>query len=213
MVDGNILTCTGPAPVKGLTELCFLLKYEVCLLTDHFVVVSSKNQPQTKGFGLHDNNQNDDLSLVDLSLVDFIVPWCRPTRSIPQPIKMRVPPPPVDLCVWSVGADSASFRSTLPRKQQSLRKQEMDAILLRQQQLEETNRQLCDRAGQRRSLRELDISQAKYKELQALPDDKLSIPQYVAVSVGRTSAALWFPICRPLLFISTLQTQHSAIDG
>ncbi|XP_030234975.1 progesterone-induced-blocking factor 1 [Gadus morhua] len=68
------------------------------------------------------------------------------------------------------------------RKQQSLRKQEMDGILQRQQQLEETNRQLCDRAGQlRRSLRELDISQAKYQELQAQPDDKLSIPEYVAM--------------------------------
>ncbi|KAG7279915.1 hypothetical protein CRUP_021548 [Coryphaenoides rupestris] len=70
------------------------------------------------------------------------------------------------------------------RKQQSLRKQEMDGILLKQQQLEETNRQLCDRAGQlRRSLRELDISQAKYQELHALPDDKLSIPEYVAMRI------------------------------
>lgn len=68
------------------------------------------------------------------------------------------------------------------RKRQSMSKQEMDGILLRQQQLEETNRQLCDRAGQlRRSLRELDISQVKYQELQALPDDKLSIPEYVAM--------------------------------
>ncbi|CAL8299155.1 unnamed protein product [Merluccius merluccius] len=68
------------------------------------------------------------------------------------------------------------------RKQQSLRKQEMDGILQRQQQLEETNRQLCDRAGKlRRSVRELDISQAKYQELQALPDDKLSIQEYVSM--------------------------------
>uniref|UniRef100_UPI003AAAC633 progesterone-induced-blocking factor 1 n=1 Tax=Centroberyx gerrardi TaxID=166262 RepID=UPI003AAAC633 len=68
------------------------------------------------------------------------------------------------------------------RKQQALRKQEMDAILLRQQQLEETNRQLCDRAGElRRSLRELDISQDRYQELRDLPEDKLSIPEYVAM--------------------------------
>ena len=82
-------------------------------------------------------------------------------------------------------ADAASLCRALPRKQQSLRKQEMDGILQRQQQLEETNRQLCDRAGQlRRSLRELDVPQARYQELQALPDDKLSIPEYVAVSEG-----------------------------
>ena len=78
---------------------------------------------------------------------------------------------------------SAALCRALLRKQQSLRKQEMDGILQRQQQLEETNRQLCDRAGQlRRSLRELDVPQARYQELQALPDDKLSIPEYVAVS-------------------------------
>ncbi|KAG7279913.1 hypothetical protein CRUP_021546 [Coryphaenoides rupestris] len=87
---------------------------------------------------------------------------------------MLPPPPPVGLVLTLP-------LSTLRRKQQSLRKQEMDGILLKQQQLEETNRQLCDRAGQlRRSLRELDISQAKYQELHALPDDKLSIPEYVA---------------------------------
>uniref|UniRef100_A0A667X5K4 Progesterone immunomodulatory binding factor 1 n=1 Tax=Myripristis murdjan TaxID=586833 RepID=A0A667X5K4_9TELE len=68
------------------------------------------------------------------------------------------------------------------RKQQALRKQEMEAILLRQQQLEQTNRQLCERAGElRRSLRDLDISQGRYQELRDLPEDKLSIPEYVAM--------------------------------
>ncbi|XP_076839646.1 progesterone-induced-blocking factor 1 [Brachyhypopomus gauderio] len=68
------------------------------------------------------------------------------------------------------------------RKQQALRKQEMDAILVRQKQLEETNRQLCERAGDvRRSLRDLELSEEKYSELRNLPDDKLSIPEYVAV--------------------------------
>lgn len=72
----------------------------------------------------------------------------------------------------------------ITRKQQALRKQEMEAILLRQQQLEETNHQLCDRAGElRRSLRDLDISPDRYQELRGLPDDKLSIQEYVAVSV------------------------------
>ncbi|KAM4590820.1 progesterone-induced-blocking factor 1 [Odontesthes bonariensis] len=68
------------------------------------------------------------------------------------------------------------------RKQQALRKQEMEAILLRQQQLEETNRQLCEKAGElRRSLRDLDISQDRYQELRGLPDDKISIQEYVAM--------------------------------
>ncbi|GAA6229646.1 progesterone-induced-blocking factor 1 [Lates japonicus] len=68
------------------------------------------------------------------------------------------------------------------RKQQTLRKQEMEAILLRQQQLEETNRQLCEKAGElRRSLRDLDISQDRYQELRDLPEDKISIQEYVAM--------------------------------
>lgn len=68
------------------------------------------------------------------------------------------------------------------RKQQALRKQEMEAILLRQQQLEETNRQLCEKAGElRRSLRDLDLSQDRYQELRALPEDKISIQEYVAM--------------------------------
>lgn len=78
--------------------------------------------------------------------------------------------------------------TVLVRKQQSLRKQEMEAILLRQQQLEETNRQLCEKAGElRRSLRDLDISQDRYQELRDLPEDKISIQEYVAVSIGALS--------------------------
>lgn len=69
------------------------------------------------------------------------------------------------------------------RKQQDLRKQETEAILLRQQQLEETNRQLCERARElRRSFRDLDISQDKYEELRDIPDDEVSVQDYVAVS-------------------------------
>lgn len=71
------------------------------------------------------------------------------------------------------------------RKQQTLRKQEMDAILLRQQQLEETNRQLCEKAGDlRKSLRDLDISQDRYQELRDLPEDKMSIQEHLAVSMA-----------------------------
>ncbi|KAI4889464.1 hypothetical protein NFI96_011637, partial [Prochilodus magdalenae] len=68
------------------------------------------------------------------------------------------------------------------RKQQALRKQEMDSILLRQKQLEETNRQLCDRAGDiRRSLRDVELTEERYSELREVPEDRLSIPEYVAV--------------------------------
>lgn len=68
------------------------------------------------------------------------------------------------------------------RKHQALRKQEMDTILLRQKQLEETNHQLCDRAGDlRRSLRDLELSEEKYAELKELPEDKLTIPEFVAI--------------------------------
>ncbi|XP_036828245.1 progesterone-induced-blocking factor 1 isoform X2 [Oncorhynchus mykiss] len=68
------------------------------------------------------------------------------------------------------------------RKQQALRKQEMDGILLRQKQLEETNRQLCDKAGDlRRSLRDLELTEDKYKELRDIPEERLSITEYVAV--------------------------------
>lgn len=68
------------------------------------------------------------------------------------------------------------------RKQQALRKQEMETILLRQQQLEETNRQLCEKAGElRRSLRDLDIPQDRYQELRSMPDDEISIQEYAAM--------------------------------
>lgn len=75
--------------------------------------------------------------------------------------------------------------NVLIRKQQALRKQEMEAILLRQQQLEETNRRLCEKAGElRRLLRDLDISPDRYQELRGLPDDQISIQEYVAVSMS-----------------------------
>lgn len=81
----------------------------------------------------------------------------------------------------------------ITRKQQTLRKQEMEAILIRQQQLEETNRQLCEKAGElRKSLRDLDISQDRYQELHNLPDDKISIQEYVAVSIKAFSLT---PVC------------------
>ncbi|MBN3308178.1 PIBF1 factor, partial [Amia calva] len=68
------------------------------------------------------------------------------------------------------------------RKQQAFRKQEMDTILLRQKQLEETNLQLREKAGDiRRSLRDLELTEERYSELKELPEDQLSIPEYVSV--------------------------------
>ncbi|KAI1241822.1 hypothetical protein IHE44_0005320, partial [Lamprotornis superbus] len=52
------------------------------------------------------------------------------------------------------------------RKHQALMKQEMETILLRQKQLEETNHQLRERAGDiRRSLRDLELTDECYEKL------------------------------------------------
>ncbi|NXK87724.1 PIBF1 factor, partial [Formicarius rufipectus] len=68
------------------------------------------------------------------------------------------------------------------RKHQALMKQEMETVLLRQKQLEETNHQLRERAGNiRRSLRDLELTEDCYEKLKLLPEDQLSIPEYVSV--------------------------------
>ncbi|NXV03707.1 PIBF1 factor, partial [Cettia cetti] len=68
------------------------------------------------------------------------------------------------------------------RKHQALMKQEMETILLRQKQLEETNHQLRERAGDiRRSLRDLELTDECYERLKSLPEDQLSIPEYISV--------------------------------
>ncbi|NXO76879.1 PIBF1 factor, partial [Sitta europaea] len=68
------------------------------------------------------------------------------------------------------------------RKHQALMKQEMETILLRQKQLEETNHQLRERAGDiRRSLRDLELTEECYEKLKSLPEDQLSIPEYVSI--------------------------------
>ncbi|XP_074768229.1 progesterone-induced-blocking factor 1 isoform X2 [Athene noctua] len=68
------------------------------------------------------------------------------------------------------------------RKHQALMKQEMETILLRQKQLEETNHQLRERAGDiRRSLRDLELTDDGYQKLKSLPEGQLSIPEYVSI--------------------------------
>lgn len=60
----------------------------------------------------------------------------------------------------------------------------MEAVLARQQQLEEINRQLGEGAAEvRKSFRDLDLSRDKYQELRNLPDDKISVQEHVAVSL------------------------------
>ncbi|NXJ16357.1 PIBF1 factor, partial [Odontophorus gujanensis] len=68
------------------------------------------------------------------------------------------------------------------RKHQALMKQEMETILLRQKQLEEINHQLRERAGDiRRSLRDLELTEDDYEKLKSLPEDQLSIAEYVSI--------------------------------
>ncbi|XP_042312486.1 progesterone-induced-blocking factor 1 [Sceloporus undulatus] len=68
------------------------------------------------------------------------------------------------------------------RKHQELMKQEMETILLRQKQLEKNNHQLRERSGDiRRSLRDLELTEEYYTKLKSIPEDELSIPEYVSI--------------------------------
>ncbi|XP_060089520.1 progesterone-induced-blocking factor 1 [Heteronotia binoei] len=68
------------------------------------------------------------------------------------------------------------------RKHQELMKQEMETILLHQKHLEETNHQLRERAGDiRRNLRDLELTEERYSKLRSLPEDELSLPEYVSI--------------------------------
>lgn len=72
----------------------------------------------------------------------------------------------------------------ITRKQQSLHKQEMEAVLARQQQLEDINRRLGQSTAEvRKSFWDLDLSRDKYQELRSLPDDQMSLQEHVAVSL------------------------------
>ena len=60
--------------------------------------------------------------------------------------------------------------------------QELETILDKQRQLEDTNRDLRLRAGVvRRSLRDLEITSEQYSDLRILPEEELSIRDFVAV--------------------------------
>ncbi|EHB18155.1 Progesterone-induced-blocking factor 1 [Heterocephalus glaber] len=86
-----------------------------------------------------------------------------------------------------------------PRKYQELMKQEMETILLRQKQLEETNHQLREKAGDvRRNLRDLrdfELTEEQYTKLKAFPEDQLSIPEYVSIRFYELMSPLRKEIC------------------
>ncbi|XP_036749638.2 progesterone-induced-blocking factor 1 isoform X4 [Manis pentadactyla] len=75
-----------------------------------------------------------------------------------------------------------TFQQKDARKYQELMKQEMETILLRQKQLEETNFQLREKAGDiRRNLRDFELTEEQYMKLKGFPEDQLSIPEYVSI--------------------------------
>ncbi|XP_036313054.1 progesterone-induced-blocking factor 1 isoform X2 [Pipistrellus kuhlii] len=75
-----------------------------------------------------------------------------------------------------------TFQQKDARKYQELMKQEMETILLRQKQLEETNHQLREKAGDvRRNLRDFELTEEQYMKLKGFPEDQLSIPEYVSI--------------------------------
>ncbi|XP_044867499.1 progesterone-induced-blocking factor 1 isoform X1 [Mauremys mutica] len=92
------------------------------------------------------------------------------------------------------------------RKHQELMKQEMETILMRQKQLEETNHQLRERAGDiRRSLRDLELTEDYYDKLKSLPEDELSIPEYVSIR--------FYEVVHPLRKeVNELQTKKDSLS-
>ncbi|XP_069858959.1 progesterone-induced-blocking factor 1 isoform X1 [Dipodomys merriami] len=75
-----------------------------------------------------------------------------------------------------------TFQQKDAKKYQELMKQEMETILLRQKQLEETNHQLREKAGDvRRNLRDFDLTEEQYVKLKSFSEDQLSIPEFVSV--------------------------------
>lgn len=75
-----------------------------------------------------------------------------------------------------------TFQQKDARKYQELMKQEMETILLRQKQLEETNLQLREKAGDiRRNLRDFELTEEQYMKLKGFPEDQLSIPEFVSI--------------------------------
>ena len=67
-------------------------------------------------------------------------------------------------------------------RRQDLITRELEAIVHRQRQLEETNERLQEKAVDiRRSIQDLDLTDAQYHELRLISEDELSLKDFVAV--------------------------------
>nr|XP_004651078.2 progesterone-induced-blocking factor 1 [Jaculus jaculus]XP_045001453.1 progesterone-induced-blocking factor 1 [Jaculus jaculus]XP_045001454.1 progesterone-induced-blocking factor 1 [Jaculus jaculus] len=97
------------------------------------------------------------------------------------------------------------------KKYQELMKQEMETILLRQKQLEETNHQLREKAGDvRRNLRDLELTEEQYSKLKSFPEDQLSIPEYVSIRFYELVSPLRKEICALQMRRSSLNEELNA---
>lgn len=100
------------------------------------------------------------------------------------------------------------------KKYQELMKQEMETILLRQKQLEETNHQLREKAGDiRRNLRDLELTEEQYVKLKSFPEDQLSIPEYVSIRFYELVNPLRKEICELQVKKNELSEELSTNKG
>ncbi|XP_006076099.2 progesterone-induced-blocking factor 1 isoform X1 [Bubalus bubalis] len=107
-----------------------------------------------------------------------------------------------------------TFQQKDARKYQELMKQEMETILLRQKQLEETNLQLREKAGDiRRNLRDFELTEEQYMKLKSFPEDQLSIPEYVSIRFYELVNPLRKEICELQVKKNDLAEELSANKG
>lgn len=100
------------------------------------------------------------------------------------------------------------------KKYQELMKQEMETILLRQKQLEETNHQLREKAGDvRRNLRDFELTEEQYVKLKSFPEDQLSIPEYVSIRFYELVNPLRKEVCELQVKKSELSEELSTSKG
>ncbi|XP_051051251.1 progesterone-induced-blocking factor 1 [Phodopus roborovskii] len=100
------------------------------------------------------------------------------------------------------------------KKYQELMKQEMETILLRQKQLEETNHQLREKAGDvRRNLRDLELTEEQYVKLKSFSEDQLSIPEYVSIRLYELVHPLRKEICELQVKRNELSEELSTNKG
>lgn len=92
-------------------------------------------------------------------------------------------------------ASQVSLAQEELRKQTRLHKQEVEAVVARKQQLEELNRHLCQNASEGwESIQDLDLSGQRCQELLELPDENISIQEYVAMRFYEAVSPLRFQL-------------------